>query len=350
VSKALKDYAKYCEAKKKYAPGTHVIGKENLNFLLRNVHFVDIDSDSLKKIGRYWYNIANNSMDSLQKILDLKPEETEVEKQAPDNFSKDDVMEYYQWEINETADFFNREGIVTVPGDIGRCIPVEMPPFMRALHRGIAYQPPAPFDTDQTGYFYIRPIPSLDSISVSKYYNYIQDRGFKGSVVHEAYPGHHLQFSLANKHPSRIRRLQQDMVMAEGWALYCEQMATEQGLFEGDDLDHRWYAVYGGIRFRAVRVIVDCSLADGTMTPDSALVFMNNMLGENTDYFTAEIRRYCANPATALSYLTGKLIILDMLDKARRIEGKSFSLKKFHDRFLAEGTISPYLIAEKLGY
>lgn len=350
VTKALNDYATYCKAKKKYASGTHIIGKDNLNFLLRRVHFVDIDSDSLKKIGWYWYNIANTAMDSLQEILDSKPEEITVKKQAPATFSKDDVMEYYQWEINETADFFNREGIVTVPEGIGRCIPVEMPPFMRATHRGIAYQPPAPFDTDQTGYFYVRPMPPLDSLLISKYCNYIQNRGFRGSVVHEAYPGHHLQFSLANRHPSRIRRLQQDMVMAEGWALYCEQMATEQGLFEGDDLDRRWYAVYGGVRFRAARIIVDCSLADGTMTPDSALVFMNNMLGENTDYFTAEIRRYCANPTTALSYLTGKLIILDMLDKARTIEGKSFSLKKFHDNLLAEATISPWLIAEKLGY
>ena len=349
VKKSLKNYVRYCESKKEYASGTYAIGKDNLNFLLKRVHFIDIDSDSLKKIGRYWYNVANSAMDSLQRIIDSKPK-GKIKKHAPADFSKEDIMEYYQWEINETADFFKEKDVVTIPEDIGSCLPVEMPQFMRATHRGIAYQPPAPFDIDQTGYFYVRPIPPLDSILKDEYYDYIQNRGFKGSVVHEAYPGHHLQLSLANRHPSRIRRLQQDMVMAEGWALYCEQMATEQGLFDEDDIDRRWYAVYGGIRFRAIRVIVDCSLADGTMTPDSALVFMNNMLGENTDYFTAEIRRYCANPTTALCYLTGKLIILDMLNKARRIESNSFSLRRFHDRLLAEGTISPNLIALKLGY
>lgn len=349
VKRSFENYVRYCESKKDYASGTYAIGKDDLNFLLRKVHFIDIDSDSLKKIGLHWYNVANSAMDSLQRILDSKPEE-KIKGQAPADFSKEDIMEYYQREINETADFFRNKGIVTIPEDIGSCIPVEMPQFMRATHRGIAYQPPAPFDADQTGYFYVRPILPLDSVLRDEYYNYIRNRGFKGSVVHEAYPGHHLQLSLANRHTSRIRRLQQDMIMAEGWALYCEQMATEQGLFEEDELDRRWYAVFGGIRFRAVRIIVDCSLADSTMTPDSALVFMNNMLGENTDYFTAEIRRYCANPTIALSYLTGKLIILDMLDKTRMIEGYSFSLKRFHDRLLAEGTISPNLIAEKLGY
>lgn len=221
---------------------------------------------------------------------------------------------------------------------------------MRAVRKGIAYQPAPPFSTDQTGYFYVRPIDNLDSAAIVKYSGIIQKRGFRGSVVHEAFPGHHLQLSLANRHVSPLRRIQSDRVLSEGWALYCEQMAIEQGLYADDDQDIRWRDVYGGIRFRAVRIIVDCCLAEGSMTPDSALTFMNNMLGENTEYFKAEIRRYCANPTQALSYLTGKLIILDMLEKARAKEGNSFSLKQFHDKLLAEGSIPPNLIAEKLGY
>lgn len=347
---AFKNYAMFCRIEKDYARGTHVIGKANFDYLLRHIHFLEIDSDSLVKLGWYWYNRSNAALDSLQKIINSKPADSLELATTNKLLTEDEILTYYQWEINQGADFCRRADIVTVPSDIGACQPVEMPEFMRAIRRGIAYQPPPPFSSDQSGYFYVRPIPPLDSALTVQYNTMIARRGFKGSVVHEAYPGHHLQLSLANRNPSLIRKIQENTLMAEGWALYCEEMATQNGYFDDSDLDRRWVGVYGGIRFRAARVIVDCGLAEGTMTPDSALVLMNSLLGENTPYFTAEIRRYCANPTQASSYLIGKLIILDMLEQARGGEGKSFSLKRFHDKILAEGTIPPTLIAQKLGY
>jgi len=344
----LKTFKLYCQIEKNDSFGTHVIGRQQLNYLLKNILFLEADADSLIKIGWYWYDRCNAAISSLNNIIAAKSQN--AESVFNDSLTKEDILNYYQWEINETARFFKDKDIVTIPDDIGACIPIEMPEFMRAIRKGIAYQPPPPFSTDQTGYFYVRPLDNLDSAAIAKYSGIIQKRGFRGSVVHEAYPGHHLQLSLANRQISPLRRIQCDRVFSEGWALYCEQMAIEQGLYADDDQDIRWRDVYGGIRFRAIRIIVDCSLAEGSMTPDSALTFMNNMLGEDTEYFKAEIRRYCANPTQALSYLTGKLLILDMLEKARAKEGNSFSLKQFHDRLLAEGSIPPNLIAEKLGY
>jgi uncharacterized protein (DUF885 family) len=345
---ALKDYKSLCEIQVDNARGTFCAGKKNFDYLLKNVQFLDINSDSLKKIGYYWFNKSNAVMDSLGRVIKAEIPETTGHQIVPDTLSVADIMAYYQWEINQTADYLRKNNIVTIPDDIGACIPIQTPPFLSATLRGIAYEPPAPFDKDQTGYFYVRPIPPLDSLARDSFYNLIINRKFKGSVVHEAYPGHHLQFSMANRHPSIIRKIQGDNFLIEGWALYCEQMATEQGLFDDQDLAKRWQGVWGGIRFRAVRIIVDCSLHDSTMSPDSALVFMNYMLGENANYYTAEIRRYCANPTVASSYLVGKILIMDMLDKARNREGKAFSLKKFHDSLLAEGSIPPVFIAKKL--
>jgi uncharacterized protein (DUF885 family) len=347
---AIKTFKMACEGGIGYAKGTPAIGKQNFNYLLKNIHFLNIDSDSLKKIGLQWYKKSNAAMDSLSRIIAAGPPENDSAIIAPDTFKVDDVMAYYQWEINQTADFLKRNNIVSIPDDIGACIPRQTPAFMRATLRGIAYEPPPAFAKDQTGYFYVRPIPPFDSAARNIYYRQVVNRTFKGSVVHEGYPGHHLQLSLANRNKSQIRKIQGDLFFCEGWALYCEQMTTEQGFYNGEDLNRRWQAVWGGIRFRAVRIIVDCSLHDGTMTPDSALAFMNAMLGDHTDYYVAEIRRYCANPTTASSYLVGKLMILDMLGKAKKREGKAFSLKKFHDSILAEGTIPPRLIAKKLGY
>ncbi len=345
-----KNYKTYCQIEKKSVRGTHVIGKEDLNYLLRECYLLDTDSDSLKRIGWTWLEKSNLVLDSLNTIISAEKNSKSDPVEVNENLTKQDILDYYQMEIDETARFIKEHDLVTIPEKIGKCIPIETPEYLRPMHKGIAYMPAPAFSNDQTGYFFTRPISDLTADAKRKYSAMIQNRTFKSSVVHEAYPGHHLQFSLAHMNDNPLRKVQDNMMLSEGWALYCEQMMTEQGFFEGDDLAKRWKGVWGGIRYRAVRIIVDISLAEGTMTPDSALVFMNDKLGENTEYFTAEILRYCAYPTIALTYLTGKLQILDMLEKARKKEGKSFSLKEFHDKILNEGSIPPALIAEKYDY
>ena len=49
-----------------------------------------------------------------------------------------------------------------------------------------------------------------------------------------------------------------------------------------------------------------------------------------------------------MSYLIGKRQILELRDKMKAKEGTAFSLKSFHDRLLAEGTIPVPLVARKL--
>jgi uncharacterized protein (DUF885 family) len=256
---------------------------------------------------------------------------------------------YYQWEINSVSDFIKAKKLITIPDDFGQCVPVETPPFLRGTIRGIAYEVSGAFDSNQTGYFYVRPLPdTFTAAQKSSYLDFIAHRSFRGSVVHEAFPGHHLQLTLANRLQSPIRKIQQDLIMVEGWALYCEQMMYEQGLY-GTDL-RQWNGVLGGVRFRAVRIIVDIGLQTGRFTPETALAFMNEKLGENVYYYTGEIRRYCANPTSALSYLTGKTMILQMRQNATAEEGPAFDLKAFHDKLLSEGSIPLSLIGEKYGW
>jgi uncharacterized protein (DUF885 family) len=72
----------------------------------------------------------------------------------------------------------------------------------------------------QTGRFYVQPLEEeFDETSRSAWFRYCLQRGFRGSTVHEAYPGHHLQIQLANRHPSLIRRTQFNNLMIEGWVL-----------------------------------------------------------------------------------------------------------------------------------
>jgi uncharacterized protein (DUF885 family) len=342
---ALKNFNLYCLNMKSKARGSFAIGKSKMEFLLSDIHFLNMNSDSLLSLANTVYAQVDSEMKSVE--AEIPPAEKPIRFAVP-SLCKDDILQYYHWEINRVKEFVSEKQLIDIPANFGDCIPVETPPFLRAVIRGIAYDPPAAFDSVQTGYFYVRPLPdSFNADQKASYTNFIADRGFRGSVVHEAFPGHHLQLLLANRHPSKIRRIQQNTVMIEGWALYCEEMAYKQGLF-GENL-RQWDGVLGGIRFRAVRIMVDIGLQTGKFTPAAALDFMNSKLGEGTDYYTAEIRRYCANPTQALSYLTGKMLITRMRDNATRGE-KGLSLKDFHDKLLSEGSIPPGLIALKYGW
>ena len=124
-------------------------------------------------------------------------------------------------------------GFATVPDYVGRLQMTETPAFLLGIIPGAAMEPPAPLDSVQTSYYYEPPFPNpLDSATRVRWFNTAHYHRWKGGVVHEGYPGHHLQLSIANHNPSFIRKMQGNIPMIEGWALYCEQMTAEQGLYE----------------------------------------------------------------------------------------------------------------------
>ena len=238
-------------------------------------------------------------------------------------------------------------GIATVPAWIASLVPVETPEFLRPIIPGLAMEPAAPLDSVQASYMYIPPIPaSFDSSERQQYWDYVRTRGRRGGVVHEGFPGHHFQMSVANHHPSLIRRLQFNTPTIEGWALYCEQMVVDQALYPPDPFPAlRWL---GGVKFRAARIVVDVSLHTGRMTYDDAWRFMVARGWPDTAFMQAEVRRYCMSPGQPMSYLVGKTEIMSLRDEYRRKMGANYTLKDFHDRFLAEGSIPVSLIRRKL--
>jgi uncharacterized protein (DUF885 family) len=343
---AMKNLNIYCREMEKGPERSYSIGKKNFDYLLSDVHLIDVDSDSLLRLGNNIYAQTDSLMAALAPRI---PSRDTMPRFGIPSLGKDDVMAYYSWEIEQMKNYVISSHYATIPENFGICIPMETPAFLRGIIRGIAYDPPAPLDSFQNGFFYVRPLPdTFTEKQKADYLSYIYKRGFRGSIVHEGYPGHHLQLLLADRNPSKIRRIQQDNIFIEGWALYCEEAVYKQGLY-GDDL-RQWNGVIGGVQFRAVRIIVDIGLQTGRFTPETALAFMNDKLGKNDYYYTAEVRRYCANPTQALAYLTGKTMILRMRDRAKSQEGDNFDLQHFHDRLLSEGSISPTLIAKKYGW
>ncbi len=152
-------------------------------------------------------------------------------------------------------------------------------------------------------------------------------------VYHEAVPGHHFQLALQNE-MTDLPRFRRDRVFGfisahgEGWALYAEQLAAENGWYEGDIRGH--LGQLGDELFRARRLVVDTGLHAMHWTRQQAI-----------DYGIrpSEVERYVVWPGQACSYKIGMLKILELRAKARAALGEKFSIKAFHNVVLRTGTV-----------
>ncbi len=315
--------------------GAFTLGEDNYNFKLHNVHLVDITADSILKIGKYYLELTASMIDSLDRLLKPARQEKVI---LPSDFGPQSVVEYRVTELSRLRDFVTGSEIVTIPEFVGEIEIVETPGFLAGLIPGAAMMPPGPFDRSRKSYFYNPPLPKRFELADAEYfYNYIYNRWFRGAAVHEAYPGHHLQLSIANDHPSIVRKGFRTYFFVEGWALYCEEVMATSGLYE--DTIGALINALEGVRYRAARIIVDVSLQTGVFSYEDALRFLADNFGGSEAYYAREVKRYISDPIQPSSYLVGKLQIVDLMEECRELRGDDFNLKSFHDELLSHGSI-----------
>jgi len=351
---AMADFASHLTEITPGPPTAFAIGKANFDYMLAHGHFLDFDADSLLSLGEALLADVQEEYRRFQEYVDENHQNGRDSVFVPDSFTRQDVLDYYGWEVDQLRIFLKENDIVSIPDDIAPIDVVETPAFLRSMVAGIAYQPAGPFDQNQRGVFYVRPVPEIaDPVQRAARYRYVHRRGFKGSVVHEAYPGHHLQTQLAGRHPSPIRKWQLNIMMVEGWALFCEEYMYNSGLYGDEDPVH-WLAVLGGIRYRAARIIADVKLHTGQFTYRECVDWMVETLEAESesvkDYHRRMVRKYTLTPTYWMSYLTGKLEIQRLRDDVAAREGENFQERDFFDRLLAEGSIPPALVREAFGF
>ncbi|GAB3849896.1 DUF885 family protein [Hymenobacter terrigena] len=191
-------------------------------------------------------------------------------------------------------------------------------------------------DGARPGIFYV-PILDATKFNVTS--------GMESLFLHEAIPGHHYQLSLQQENTSlpKFRRFASYPAFSEGWALYCESLGKELGLYTDP---YQRIGALGDEMHRALRLVVDVGLHAKGMSREQAIDYMmaNEPISEQAA--TAEIERYLAMPGQALAYKTGQLKIRELRSRYEKQLGKKFNLRAFHDEILAGGSM-PLAVLER---
>ncbi len=157
-------------------------------------------------------------------------------------------------------------------------------------------------------------------------------------TLHESAPGHAFQIPLALEHKNQPAFRQHTYISAfgEGWALYCEKLGLEMGMY---DTPYDRFGMYGYQIWRAVRLVVDTGIHAQGWTREQAIKYMldNTALPEHE--IETEVDRYIAWPGQALSYYLGEMAIVKARAKAENALGSKFNIRAFHDAVLELGSV-----------
>ena len=193
-------------------------------------------------------------------------------------------------------------------------------------------------DGSRPGVFYV---PILDAAKFNI------TSGMQSLFLHEAIPGHHYQISLQQENSKlpKFRRFGGNNAYVEGWALYCESVGKELGLYTDP---YQYIGALGDEMHRAIRLVVDVGMHVKGMTREEAIQYMmeNEQISEAGA--VAEIERYMVIPAQALGYKIGALKIRALRTKYEQQLGDKFKLSAFHDAILKDGSLPLDVLEKKM--
>jgi len=324
--------------------GDFRIGADAFAKKLQYDEMVDIPLDKLLKIG--WDNMRLNQAHFKQVAAELEPTKTpaEVLLQLGQNHpAPADLLNSFRATFDGLDSFIRSHHIVTIPSTV-RPIVEETPPFMRATTFA-SMDTPGPYETHSTqAYFNVTlPDPSMKPEEVEGYMHSFNVGTVISTAVHEAYPGHYIQFLWLPQAPSKVRKLLGANTDIEGWAHYTEQMMLDEGYGQpgsgAKDQRESKFLRLGQLQdalLRNARFIVGIEMHSGNMTMDQAEAFFQKEGYQSKETAVVETKRGAGDP-TYLYYTLGKLEILKLREDMKKKQGAAFSLEQFHNDFLKQG-------------
>lgn len=335
--------------------GDFRIGKDTFALKLLYDEMVSTPLPRLLDIGYADLHKNQAAFNALAKQVDAnKSPEQVLQMLGDDHPAPGELLQSFRNTFSGLIRFIQQKHIITIPSQVRPTLE-ETPPFMRATTQA-SMDTPGPFETHSTtAYFNVTlPEPSWTAARTSDYMHAFNVGTIISTSVHEAYPGHYVQFLWVPQAPSKVRKLLGASSNSEGWAHYCEQMMLDQGFGQpgtgAKDAREAKMIRLGQLQdalLRDARFIAGIKMHTGQLTMDQARDFFVKEGYQSPEIASVEVKRGTADP-TYLYYTLGKLEILKLRADVEKKQGASFSLQKFHDDFMRQGFPPIQLVREAM--
>ena len=324
--------------------GSYAIGAANFRAKLKYEEMVDLPLQELlaKGEGQLAKDYAA-FLETARKVNPSQPAGAVMKSLSNQHPTAEELIPSVARSLEEARRFVVEKQIVTIPSDVRPRVE-EMPPYAR-IGSFASMNTPGPYETKATeAFYYVTPVEKdWDAQHQEQHLRLYNPFVVAMINVHEAYPGHYLQFLYAPIFPTKARKLLHRGSNAEGWAHYAEQMMVDQG-FGGGDPRIRLAQLQEAL-LRDCRYVVGIKLhTEGMTVEEGKQIFVEKGFQEPANAFE-EARRGTYNP-TYLYYTLGKLQIQELREEFKAKRGGN--LRSFHDAFVAQGALPIALLRRTL--
>ena len=346
---ALNDYAAWLEREKlPKASMDFALGEEKFGRFLAQTQLVDLPPQKILEIGLEQLKAEQAAFAEAAKKIDPNKSPIEVFKQiqsehpTPQNLIADVAKD-----LDKIRKYVLSQHLVSIPSEI-RAKVKETPQYLRATSFA-SMDTPGPFEKRANeAYYYVTPAendwPEKQKEEWLTAFNY-----YTSDVVsiHEAYPGHYVQFLHLNTSPAnKVEKIFGSYAFVEGWAHYCEKMMLDEGYGSSTNSTPSEDEVKRAAKYRMAqadeallrlcRLCVSIKMHTQKMSLDEATKFFRENCYYEEKPARQEAMRGTFDPGY-LNYTLGKLQILKLRDDYKAQQGDDFSLQKFHNELLNHG-------------
>jgi uncharacterized protein (DUF885 family) len=346
---ALSDYAAWLERDKlPKASADFAIGEEKYRRMLSETELVNLDPKQILEIGETKLKEEQEAFAEAAKQIDPSKPAIEVFKQIQSEHpTPENLVREVAKNLEQIRKYVATHKLVTIPSEV-RAQVRETPQYLRATSFA-SMDTPGAFEKRATeAYYYVTPTesewPEKQKEEWLTAFNY-----YTSDIVsiHEAYPGHYVQFLRLNASPaSKVEKIFSSYAFTEGWAHYCEKMMIDEGYGgpttpKPTEEDVKRAAKYRMAQadealLRLCRLCASIKMHTQKMTLDEATKFFQDNCYYEPKPARAEAMRGTFDPGY-LNYTLGKLQVLKLLNDYKAQQGAEFSLQKFHNELLNHG-------------
>ena len=320
----LADFRDWLSSELPSFPHFKPIGQKGFDWFLRHVAFNPLTPTELINIGNLEFEraifletVTKNRYSNI--ALPELPATAQLQSEDEGRLEK------------EVRDFYETQNLLTQPDSLGEYLNAPRPKYLEPIRwLGVTDDLTGPSRLEIDGVSYVPdPHPELP------YFYAANARDPRAGIVHEG--AHYKQLAISWRHEREIRRHFYDSGANEGIAFYNEELMLGAGLFA--DKPHSQTLMYNYMRLRALRVIIDVSLATGQMDIETAAQYLAHKVPMDMETAREEAVFFAGFPGQGMTYQIGKTQIIKLLTDASRSPGAEFSLRGFHDYLWKNGNL-----------